>query len=509
MKPSFTRRLRRKSKPAKNEGAFFKKESSAEHSFFCEASHGAFFQPAVSNGQVVQRKCTCCDHSGSGEKEEQKVQRAVMNDKKEEDDKKLQRAPEKKEEDDKKLMRASASAEASADKEEDKKLQRAPEKKEEDDKKLQRATDKKEEDDKKLMRAEAPKKDDEDKKLQKKEGGATPAASHVGGYVGSLNGKGHSLPPLANQFFSERMGYDFSQVKVHTDKNAAESAKSVNAKAYAIGNNIVFNEGQYDPGSQEGKRLLAHELTHVVQQKATEEGEGTDGAIQRAVNYVTPTYTKGDPIRKILSGASSKLGETFIVINGQKLRTKEQAVKAVFEAFNNNLGLQYDAKSKTCKVDTSKVILNVSADIAILTDPVNDKWSGQYPGSLVAGSATCSKLATVNIQLISTPSGGAALQASVSNDEEQHCQDIMRLAKQHFEPFLTYLQNISLSVTSEADCQTKFNAEMGSKDIDMARAFANDWLAAVNRYDNPTGTHHYKSVTNPGTCNPVTITVSF
>ncbi len=259
MKPSFTRRYRRRSKPAKNEGAFFKKESSAEHGFFCEASRGAFFQPAVSNGQVVQRKCTCCDHSSPGEKEGQKVQRAAMDDKKEEDDKKLQRATDKKEEDDKKLMRVEEK------KEEDKKLQRAPEKKEEDDKKLQRATDKKEEDDKKLMRAEAPKKEEEDKKLQKKESGATPAASHVGGYVSSLNGKGHSMSPLTNQFFAKRMGYDFSQVKVHTDKDAAESAKSVNAKAYTIGNNIVFNEGQYNTESAEGKKLLAHELTHVVQ----------------------------------------------------------------------------------------------------------------------------------------------------------------------------------------------------------------------------------------------------
>jgi hypothetical protein len=303
MKPSFTRRLRRKSKPAKNEGAFFKKESSAEHGFFCEASNGAFFQPAVSNGQAVQRKCTCCDHSNSGEKEEQKVQRAAMNDKKEEDDKKLQRATDKKEEDDKKLMRAEDK------KDEDKKLQRAPEKKEEDDKKLMRAeAPKKEEEDKKLQRA--PEKKEEDKKLQKKESAATPAANHVGSYVSSLNGKGHSMPPLANQFFGERMGYDFSQVKVHTDNEAAESAKSVNAKAYAIGNNIVFNEGQYDPESQEGKRLLAHELTHIVQNG--HEGQTIQREIPAPEPAPGPCTDEVDitsDFRNFITGAQQKIND--------------------------------------------------------------------------------------------------------------------------------------------------------------------------------------------------------
>jgi hypothetical protein len=70
----------------------------------------------------------------------------------------------------------------------------------------------------------------------------------------------------ANSFFSSRMGYDFSHVKVHTDKEAAQSAKNINAKAYTIGNHIVFNEGQFNTQSPEGQKLMAHELVHVMQQ---------------------------------------------------------------------------------------------------------------------------------------------------------------------------------------------------------------------------------------------------
>jgi hypothetical protein len=60
--------------------------------------------------------------------------------------------------------------------------------------------------------------------------------------------------------------HDFSGVRVHTDARAAESARRVNARAYAVGSHIVFGRGQFNPGSAAGKRLLAHELTHVAQQ---------------------------------------------------------------------------------------------------------------------------------------------------------------------------------------------------------------------------------------------------
>lgn len=68
--------------------------------------------------------------------------------------------------------------------------------------------------------------------------------------------------------FAMRPRYDFTQVRVHNDPRAAESARSVSALAYTVGRDIVFGEGQYEPGTVNGKRLLAHELTHVVQQQA-------------------------------------------------------------------------------------------------------------------------------------------------------------------------------------------------------------------------------------------------
>lgn len=74
------------------------------------------------------------------------------------------------------------------------------------------------------------------------------------------------MPAETKQFFEPKFGYDFSNVKVHIDSVAAKSAQSVNALAYTTGNNIVFDSGQYAPQTDTGKKLLAHELTHVVQQ---------------------------------------------------------------------------------------------------------------------------------------------------------------------------------------------------------------------------------------------------
>ncbi len=66
-----------------------------------------------------------------------------------------------------------------------------------------------------------------------------------------------------------RPGYDFSQVRVHTDARAAESARALNARAYTVGKDVIFGAGNYAPGTWMGRRLLAHELVHVVQQGAS------------------------------------------------------------------------------------------------------------------------------------------------------------------------------------------------------------------------------------------------
>ncbi|NIM16379.1 MAG: DUF4157 domain-containing protein [Candidatus Aminicenantes bacterium] len=84
--------------------------------------------------------------------------------------------------------------------------------------------------------------------------------------IQSLTGSGQPLAQSTRNFFGPRFGVDFSHVRVHTDSRAAQTAQAINAQAYTTGNHIVFNRNQYAPGSIQGKYLLAHELTHVMQQ---------------------------------------------------------------------------------------------------------------------------------------------------------------------------------------------------------------------------------------------------
>jgi len=95
-----------------------------------------------------------------------------------------------------------------------------------------------------------------------------PIDSSLERFIGNLPGSGQSLPTALRDFYEPRFGHDFSHVKIHTGTHAAQSAESIDALAYTSGNNIVFNTDQYAPETDSGKRLLAHELTHVVQQQS-------------------------------------------------------------------------------------------------------------------------------------------------------------------------------------------------------------------------------------------------
>src|SRR5436309_14127938 len=109
--------------------------------------------------------------------------------------------------------------------------------------------------------------------LQKTAGNASVSAaleeqepSLVKDVVGS--GGGSPLDRDTRGFMESRLGADFSDVRVHTDAKASESARSVQAHAYTVGSDLVFQSGQYAPESDSGKKMLAHELTHVVQQRS-------------------------------------------------------------------------------------------------------------------------------------------------------------------------------------------------------------------------------------------------
>src|SRR5579859_1158590 len=95
------------------------------------------------------------------------------------------------------------------------------------------------------------------------------APANVSGIVEQVaHSHGHPLDPATRSFFESRLGHNFSHVRVHTGPEAAASARSINALAYTAGSDIVFAHGRYSPHTDDGKRLLAHELAHTIQQSS-------------------------------------------------------------------------------------------------------------------------------------------------------------------------------------------------------------------------------------------------
>jgi hypothetical protein len=104
--------------------------------------------------------------------------------------------------------------------------------------------------------------------LQRKASGSARAAGGIPPSVaGALRSAGRPLDGWTRSFMESRFGHDFGAVRIHTDGDAVASARAVGAQAYTVGNDIVFGAGRYNPATARGRRLLAHELTHTVQQR--------------------------------------------------------------------------------------------------------------------------------------------------------------------------------------------------------------------------------------------------
>lgn len=129
----------------------------------------------------------------------------------------------------------------------------------------------------------------------KEQSGQTPAITDkTESHINSLRGSGEPLPNSERAWFEPRFGHDFSEVQVHKDAQAAESARAINAQAFTIGKDVVFGAGQYTPKTSKGKRLLAHELTHTIQQ-----GHGTE--IRTTKNHKDGYRSEALKIRNRLS----------------------------------------------------------------------------------------------------------------------------------------------------------------------------------------------------------------
>jgi len=287
------------------------------------------------------------------------------------------------------------SAVQAKDMKEEESVQKKSDKKEEE-KPVQKKTDKKEEEKPVQAKCDACEKEDkvqkkdkkeEEKPVQKKEQSSETEIQNneLEGKLDSSKGGGTGLDKKTKGEMESGFGADFSNVKIHTDSNAVHMSQELGAQAFTNGNDVYFNKGKYNPNSKEGKHLLAHELTHTVQQNrsankvqryAKDNGwrYSPPAAVKRSINEIqaivgtTPDGTYGTNTKNAVINYQKKLTSAGLykdTIDGKWGKNTESAhisfsQKAETETYNCS-GLAFKTFTKIGLPDTKKILSTMTA----------------------------------------------------------------------------------------------------------------------------------------------------
>jgi len=187
----------------------------------------------------------------------------------------------------------------------------------------------------------------------------------------STRDSGRPLPTSSRTFFESRFGHDFSQVRIHDNPGAANMAHSISARAFIMGRDIRFATGQYQPETSQGKKLLAHELTHVVQQgwagqNKRHEAKSTEAHQPAGSTYSTNGTGQVPIVAAPVSGAAPNIQASFI-----SFALKMGAKKVATGTLKNFIKTQIRGKiNKIAIKRLSKKFAKEADDlIGILEDP--------------------------------------------------------------------------------------------------------------------------------------------
>jgi len=335
---------------------------------------------------------------------------------------------------------------------------------------------------------------------------------------------GKSLPEATNQDMSQFFGADFNHVRIHTDSRASEMNKQLNARAFTYGADIYFNEGQYNPSSSEGKKLLAHELTHTIQQghvgqkvqkkqscMQVTEGANTVGLseeekllaqtvsqlnkprVQRSTNWAAGNVHETiNSAETVLTGAPNPI--TWPLLNGTKL----VSVAAVTGAINSST----ISISKSWKAKVTNVPLNEgSFDETVLS---SGPWTKVVSKATVNGRfgiAACKGGGKTTFQSKGDPSDDAVFKAN-RRHEDHHASD-------HHAAFNDIIKTWDVKVTeaknkgtefggtSAADAEANLWAAMGGTPSAIATDFLSECFARGGAFHATPGGGPM-SISNPG-----------
>lgn len=326
-------------------------------------------------------------------------------------------------------------------------------------------------------------------------------------FAASLNASKGGGSPMAQgtrSFMENAFSTDFSHVRVHNGSEASDMSQGINGKAFTHGADIYFNSGEYQPNTESGKYLLAHELTHTVQQ-----GEN----IKRKISYITPTPTEKDPVAQIMN--KQKLGKTYPTFNNVILPdipigsdTKTARPPIISAITPSNLSITKTANTFTAKVDNNDINMSISALMETIRPAINNKWIGSCPPLPIPSefSTTCTSTSSVPVEM----SGFPNLYNKVITHETEHWVDIKNIANSELKPAHDLILGIDGTGDSEIKAAANWDTKLSAIATDIANKIDSFLIKlgdAVKVYDNPTtGTHFTHTDTKTdSTCSNVSI----
>lgn len=372
-----------------------------------------------------------------------------------------------------------------------------------------------------------------------------------------LQQPGRPLDDPTRNFMESRFGHDFSGVRVRTDSFAAQSAAAIQARAYTVGQDMTFGSGEYAPNSTEGRQLIAHELTHIVQQRgaiphiqraplddldldtstsalhgqlagefATATGTKQQPGLQYTEGYQAwlqgeadkykfqpPTVTRQNPLDRLVGGVIKS--HTFHTINGTKFRPGGTL---------GNLASQYQKAiappSVTSKLEATGVScrfgndfhIQSSAEIIVHTKPGANGWRKTMDPNQVLrppDRPRCAGQTAVPVTLRGQPTDTDFARA-IEDGEMEHVQALEMLHNKHLVPYYHFVRGLQATGTNENDCEMNLRQKIGGRDEQAAVGFILGDLGETRRFDDPAlGTHHATTIPNIGAgCNAITLTSS-
>jgi hypothetical protein len=317
--------------------------------------------------------------------------------------------------------------------------------------------------------------EEEEEPIQSKKpsGSSRQGASNFGDRLKSLKGGGKPLPEPVQTSFENRFGHDFSGVRTHSGGEASDLARSINAKAFTQGNDIVFGAGQYSPQTGQGKRLIAHELTHTIQQQSVHRSQGiqktemvllqrTPGPREDLQKKYTVTIEKGDKDWSV-----SDLQDIKWVL--EKLSKKESNV------LKNYKFIRWSNKETRAKLDPTYV------------DPGVDEC-GLHEADIAAGKYKISFYDTCfkDPEATSETMAGVPIERFNLLHEIGHAMEIAELRKKteiYYKANDDFNAAIEKFNKSSASDQNKMKAKVAKLDAAEKSAKA-EWEAAKTRLKN-------------------------